>query len=517
MTRSGGKLGQNRYTYPGLLGEKFKKTGMPNVQVINLGGNRYGLSQEYNLWKMISRSHDLDYVILTIHDIPFDRDLSFKHPFAHGPIHARYILQDNKLKQISVAGNNRDQACKIYNALLPPLRYLRYDRGMPMALRALLPESLHSRMNPFYYQWSRSEKEELLPIYAAIFREVASKAKHVIVLARDDWVRELRELVPLSNVSFLAPQAGASLSSFLYFNEHMDHPNAWGNRIVAEELFAYLTGRERWGFSAVKLSSLLQKDQKNNFTGPLSEYDDLSFKVRQKPVAAFFGDQAKPFSKKELRRGPSIKSFVLLPFTDALKVVFLPLPFSLKDQSDVFLVFSRNGKREKIPIGVIRSPSEILSEGVLRKDVAITVRYVSRESYDLFLEIQDQEFLSAIPPEVKSFSIMAGEKTIFQAHTFGEKGFGEGLFHKRSVLRLFLKAATFQWLYLRSPDSFAFEGDPFEQSGGTVDLVLTRKKGPEERCPIFSYELVPTEKTIAEPYKECIAPDSPLSDGGKIG
>ncbi|HNX68299.1 MAG TPA: hypothetical protein PLL75_00990 [Candidatus Omnitrophota bacterium] len=503
MTRSGGRLGQDAYTYPGLLQERFKAAGLTRVKVINLGGNRYGLFQEFLLWKLISRSRDLDCVILTIHDIPYDRDLSFQHPFSYGPLHARYILKNDQLTLLSVFGSDRNQASRIYNQVLCPLQYLRYDQGMPMALRAVLPSNLHSRRNPFYYQWSSSSQEELLPIYAAIFKETAAKTKHVIVLAQEDWIQGLRKLTPLPNVSFFAPQGPSSLGSFLYFNEHIDHANAWGNRIVAEELFSYLTGRGKWGFSSLRLTPLLNKAPRGCFTGALSDYEKLSFNAGGRIVAELFADQARPFLKEGRLGRRNVRGFFLLASADPFNVVFLPLSFPIEDFRRVFLTFTENGQQKRIPVGSVRAPSKILGESVFSEGVVLTVRYAGQESYDLLLDVRDPEILKKIPRGAKHFLVTIAGSTVLAASVVDERGFVEKIFGRRAALRLFLKPVAWPSLYLRSPDRFAFDGDPFGWGSGTIDLVLTKKGGREERCPVFSYKHVPVEHVISEPFQGC--------------
>ena len=72
----------------------------------------------------------------------------------------------------------------------------------------------------------------------------------------------------------------------------------------------------------------------------------------------------------------------------------------------------------------------------------------------------------------------------------------------RESVKLILEDQEKKLVFLSSGNSYFFDGDPFNPNGGTTDFVVTKKNGEQQRCPIFSYQLVPFNIPIPNPYKE---------------
>jgi hypothetical protein len=498
----GGGAGKEKFTYPDFLKEKFKKAGIDTVEIINFGVGGYGMAQEYMLWKFLGQAYDLDYAIFAIHDLSEIRDLSFKTPYR--PMHARFILAHDQLVFVPVIGLTRDEACEIYYRLPPPWRYLRYDKTMPLWLKAFLPESLHDRVNPFYYKSRAQGRGEWLSISAALLKEISPQTKQVIVLVKEENVGNFRSAVKCPNVHFFAPKANQSLISFPYLSDWA-HPNALGNELIAEELFSYLTGKESWSSSLLKVAPCLRslKGSASPFTLPLSEYDALSFRAGQRLVAGLFRYQARepldgPPAKFFADKG-KIESFVMLSSRDSRSFGFLPLTFALKDQETVFISFKIKGHARKIPCGTVHAPSGIVGE-IEGASKAFALNLLDRE-----LIIRDPEIIGEINKGAESINIMIVDKAILRAQPAKVNvldSFKGKFFHQQANLRLSLKEVTFEMVDLKSDYRYFFEGDPFEKETGTLDLVLRKKGGGEERCPLFSYQRVPFKQTIPDTYKD---------------
>lgn len=498
MAVYGGLGKEKEYSWPALLQENFKKEELNDVEVINFGVPAYGLSQQYNLWNSLGRFYDLDYVIFSIHDIYWVRDLNLsQNPLPHyGPLHGRYILTDNnELKLISPAGSTRKEALSIYYSLFPRLRYLRYEKSMPLCLKTILPTFLHNRVNPFYYRVFTSERAELLPIYTAIFKEVALKARNLIILAADGDASYLRKRIKEPNVSIFTPKAKQNMRSFLYFGD-MYHTNILGNQIAADEFFAYLRGKNTWSSLYLELIPQIKSIKARGpfFRSPLFEYKQLLIKEGSVTVAYLVSRDDKSFLNVPpsdlFSKQKKISSFISFHGKDFRNEGLLPLSFPLTDDETVFLVVSSGGRTDKTPIGRVHAVAGSLGE--IEFDSRVVKEFNWEEQK---LIVHNDKSPKKAGGLLKDFSILIGEKRIFDARLLKEKFSDKGLERSFSI-----KEAFFERVYFRTGDIDFIDGNSFEKKEGVLDFVLVKENGQEERCPIFFYKVVPFEKSLSDVY-----------------
>ncbi|MDD5195274.1 MAG: hypothetical protein PHQ96_06365 [Candidatus Omnitrophica bacterium] len=518
-TGSGGKGKFRTYDYPSLLQDRFDAAGMNNVEVISFGSNSYGLAQEFMLWQFVGRLYQLDYVILTIHDINRFRDASFSSGNMILPhIHARYILKDGNLKIIPLIGDNYTQTRKIYYGITPRLRYILYDRSMPMFLRVFLPYSLHKKTNPFYYKRTQSLNKELHPIYAAIFNQVAKQAKYVIAVVKKEDIPALSSYEMAPNVYLFNPQATKYLHKFLFFEpentSYPNHHNALANSFIADEFFSLLTKAEKPEFNELKLIPCIESGSGKPATqqATVSEYGDITVKVGQLPVAYFATYVGLPFfapvNGKSKHHGFNIASLLLLSERNMKYIAFAPLEFPLSDNQKVFLCFRKNNKWIKIPIGTIVTADGVLGKINIKKT---DCEIVCSKDSDLKLVIKNRRIFTNLPVNPNDLCIMVGNNRIFTAKlSFWEivanliRRFS---FKDAKGMKIKFKLDKFEYAYLKAQPEFNVDVEPFAEKEGTLDVVFVKGQGEEQRKPIFKYQLIPAQTApFADGFKKYIIP-----------
>src|SRR5262249_44245228 len=120
-----------------------------------------------------------------------DRDITFAHGGESSLlVHGRYILADGDVRFIAPEGGpDAQRIVDDYFQLLPPWRYLRYDRDTPMFVRGLLPEG-RSLANPFYYR-SDSEQAEAEEIYRHLLARLDRSSRGVVAIHMHESVAAL--------------------------------------------------------------------------------------------------------------------------------------------------------------------------------------------------------------------------------------------------------------------------------------------------------------------------------------
>ena len=486
MMVRGGRTENRDYSYPGLIYEKFIENGFNKVEVINFAVESYGMFQEYMMWDFLAQKYDLDYIIFTIHDVFPYRDMTFQeHPSF--PLHARYIMDHRDVRFVSVVGDSRQKAYELYSGGLPYLRYLLYDKNIPFALKIFLPQSLFSKMNPFYYWHDKSRNEELLSIYAILLERVAHKARHVIIVANQLDGKELSKRINASNVHIFIPSYQKFLGPFHYSDNV--HTGPLGNILIADEFFAYLTGKDSWKnvFLKIQPCSRSIKAQEHGITGELSDYDHFSIQAGDNTVANMADSQR--YDNRDLGKslfgGNKNKSFLMLPIIHIRDIKFLSLPFDLKEGQEVFLSFRSGSQKRFILIGAVHASNKIVGELELAK--------CKIEQDSVYLD--DPEILKQLKG-ISEADIFINNRNVLKLTLAHEE--------RLKRLNLIFHEKKGNVAYLRSNDRNFFNGDPFDLKGGTVDFVVTKKNGEQQRCPILSYQFVPFEKPILNPYKELI-------------
>ncbi|MCX5679781.1 MAG: hypothetical protein NTZ95_03900 [Candidatus Omnitrophica bacterium] len=499
LLRGGANNGAS-YDFPALLQNRFKESGIGNVEILNFGASAYGFFQEYMLWDLLGKKYNLDYVVLTLNNIKWERDQSFFYIKESFYMHARYIVKNNQLTLIPVEGKTRSEAFRIYNRIVPPLRYILYDWNMPMFLKIFLPESLHNRANPFYYGRFMTKEKELIPIYSFILNDMSKKVKNLIVLTKDGSIGELQKRVDPSSIYFYATQEVKYLNYFMLREPRnlngQYHVNRLGNKIVADELFSLLTGDVKPKLDCIKLSYDTSSNTygNNGTNSPLSYYKDIYIKYGIHPLAYFTTFSGELFFRKrntgKSDRSAAIWSLLMLPMIEWTDPVFIPMDRQLKNNEDIFFSFEKDKKGTKIPIGMVESSTGVFGQ-ILLNSKTILLSYKDGEK-NVKLVINDEALLSSIRGS-DNFCIMIGDKKVLVTdRCFTHKILRKAMPNfcgKMASVELTLKPTISEYAYLSSKEEYFLDDKLFPANENKLDLVLSNG-GQEVRYPAFLCKFV---------------------------
>lgn len=227
------------HDYPSLLQKRFEAAGARNVQVVNFGVSGFGFQQSYMLWDSVGRKFDCDFHLFGPEGFQAIRDTTFGfiHHWTPYYLHARYVLDDGDVRLVEIPGETYGERFNQHFRFIPPWHVLRYDRNPPMFLRSLIPRDRVLK-NPFYYD-SRSMEEEAYEIQRILLAKMAESGGRFLIGHYDpDVVDNARELgSPAIAAADLYEQR-----SFPYLAP-IAHGSPWGNRMVAEQFFRWLTGQ----------------------------------------------------------------------------------------------------------------------------------------------------------------------------------------------------------------------------------------------------------------------------------
>lgn len=226
--------------YPTILQGLFRARGYPQVEVINFGSGWFGFQQAFTLWDDVARGFDLDYVLLGPKTFFFQRDTTFDHgsPSTTYYLHARHVLDGDGLRLVEVVGDTFQNRTAAYRRFIPYWRYLRYDRRAPVFLASLVPGG-RQLMNPFYYR--RDIDGELSEVYRRQLRRMADSGAQVVLGHYDENVGEYGRALDRGNVLLAKFE---QVQRYPY-GAPKGHDSPAGNRLLAEQFFALLTGRRQ--------------------------------------------------------------------------------------------------------------------------------------------------------------------------------------------------------------------------------------------------------------------------------
>ena len=396
-----------------LLEDRFRKSGLRRVEVLNFGQPAYGLQQSFFLWRYLSRRYAIDYVVFAgvgMHLVARDTTFSFDSEHLY-PIHARYIQEDHGPVLIPPAGASTSEALGIYHDLLPAWRYLRYDRRAPAAIR--MWKAHHTTVsNPFYYRAGLPPGEELAPIYAHIIDQVAKSGKDAVFVIEPDARKYILPMAPsgLSRVSVLET-AATRIAPDVFYRAMAQHPTALANQLRAEELFAFLTGRPSWRGRLLALTPD-QPPERAVAASSLHEWADGRIVLGKKTVAALVEDGVhRPAQPVDLR-ARQIGAIVLLnrPGIDP-DPVFLPLRSAARDGEAVSLLLRLPYGPRTIPVGRLRR----WTRGVYTLELTQSAGSAARGSWRL-LPLASTVGLKA-NPEIAAAALEIGEERFPFANT----------------------------------------------------------------------------------------------------
>jgi len=497
------------FDFPSLLQEKINKSNKKNIEVINFGVNGYGVHQSYLMWEYLGKEYDLDHIIIMPFAFHADRDNSFIFEYnSFGPIHARYILKNNKPKLLPVIGENRIAACKIYNHLFPPWQYTRYDKKPPTFLRFLLPAGRKLKTNPFYYRHSKN-KEEILKTYLVLFKKMAHVSKSLIVICPDNSIYNLSKKIPIKNVFFIRSHINTLVNELPdLYRAPISHWSAFGYHTLANEIYALLTGQNKPQYNTIKLAlNTNNKDRVSLQLDPLYNYKTVSLNIMQQPIAGFMllNKKIASFKHSQPLNSKKHKFISLLMFPDEKDLKFLPLPFKLQNGEKVFLSFRLNGKKTKLPIGNINALNSVFGILSLTKDGSDKEAHISWESGRYFPTISAVIYSSG---KIEDIAIVTDKNSLLKA-----KEQGASRYLKDQIMKYIEKKQFFSFeptilnfCFLRPQSGQFADLDNITKKNGTIDLVLTDKNDRVQRFPIMSYKITPAEtadfdKTFINPIK----------------
>ncbi|MHC9544709.1 MAG: hypothetical protein AB9903_34780 [Vulcanimicrobiota bacterium] len=505
--------------FPTFLHRMFRDAGAPNIEVINFGVDGYGLNQAYMMWERVGRRYELDHVVFLPLEIHESRDRTFVYQNRnYVPVHGRYILGKDDVKLIGVEGKNTLDATRRYFGFIPPWRYLRYDEKAPVSLFSLLPDKSRELFNPLYYKPRSKRKNEILDIYSCLFRHLGAEARNAVVIVEDEDFREVEKKTSAPHLVFIDSCAGQYRSSFLY-KAPGGHHSAMGQRIQAEELFDFLTGKDRAAFPYMEIQGSDKAPSGLSSAQPLCLYSSISAGIEGTPVA-HFGLPTEtgvpdPRCMKVLDfRNSNVAS--LLQQTEGKLSRFLPLPFMLKDGASLTLNVKTRRREYRVPIGTVNAAAGIigtasisskqcyLAHGQTRITPSaeldstempntITVEGVDRRIVNLSLSVDDNFFLTGDEIPWQKVVNTLRRAIVMRPHTF--------LIH-----RFQLKPLACEYSYLKSGAGEYIDVEKLTKREGTLDLLLTDEKGKTSVVPTFlNYTLKEAEGApFRSVYKDCI-------------
>ncbi|MCX6181470.1 MAG: hypothetical protein NT150_06055 [Bacteroidetes bacterium] len=223
-----------------LINKNLRELHMDSIECINFGVGAYGMHQSYLLYQTLGKKYDLDMVIFNPMDIHIDRDASFRYPNIYPYVHARYIIEKDLLKLITVDGDSQLEVVENYAAFFPDDRYIKYDTKIPNYLSPFAAKSF----NPFYYKEGGKEafKNEVIEVYTMMINNMIKDGKKVIFINNDAHTDILAEKVKNPNFSLwkVNPQDVKKVNCF--YSSPLCHVSSLGNDYKANFLTNQILG-----------------------------------------------------------------------------------------------------------------------------------------------------------------------------------------------------------------------------------------------------------------------------------
>lgn len=249
-------------SYPYQLQKLFDQK-LPNkkIEVLNFGKGGAGFQEQFFLWEKYAKSYGLDYILLgprgfwPNRDVTFSKNwwLEFSHP------RARFILSDNKLKQVHIKGKTLKERYKNYYTLIPSWTALRYDIKPFQIWEMFLPFLRYKIHNFFYYKSMSNEKEatKINMILLEKMRNLHNKKILFFTYYKPTFYnyQKIKNLYNLNSIPFQKNR--------LY--RRFAHKSSLGNELVAKIYFNTLIGKKEFSLKAIncyfKKSTTVWKDK----------------------------------------------------------------------------------------------------------------------------------------------------------------------------------------------------------------------------------------------------------------
>ena len=494
------------------LQQKFHHSGFPHVEVLNFGVGAYGVHQSLLLWEYLGQYFDLDYSIFIIYPWQKRRDRTFMWGYNHfAPAHARYIIENEKLSLMPVDGANRTEAGFLYNSLIPPWKYIRYDEKPPAFLRALVPINRTIKINPFYYRLLERD-EEILLTYAKLFENLPTDKTEAIVVCNSRSMCEFQKSMSTSKPYVLNSQLEKYFrESQMVYKAPRNHLSALGNQLRADELFSLLRGEDQPNLDFLKIDKIQHPSYLGPSTSsPLFAYSNVSVNILEREVATFV---TKAEKQKDWRWNKNLdfqeeKIFSLLWVSEDKSLFFIPTNFLLSDKEPVFLEFKKKNQLFQVPIGKVMASNPLVGNITLYrkgKDRCFSER---DSGWKFCFESANLQVINfEATGTIEDVQIVVGEdrKKILSSKILGE--FEKNIEYlknlvpnkRKKTVELLPALATIARLRSR-PGNFV-ELQQLKQNEGTLDLVVSKANDASHRFPIVFYKIFqPKVSSFDPPY-----------------
>lgn len=453
--------------YPGILQRLFRERGYPHVEVINFGSSWYGFSQTLTLWNDVARDFDLDYVLLGPKTFFPERDTTFDHasPRAIHFLHARHVLEADGLRLVEPVGDTFARRAAGYRRFVPYWRYLRYDRRAPAFLACLAPG--RALRNPFYYRLDiRSELSELYP---RMLSRMAEGGAQVLLAHYEGWIADLGRGLGRENLGAARLE---QLGRFPYRTPN-GHNSPSGNRLLAEQYFALLTGRSRAVLPRIEMRPL-EGPAERAASAPartLEIFSRVELGLEDGAPWRFVEILNGRFSRalpSDFIRRRGVKSLLALTVSGRLlpEAPFYPLSMELREGMPLILR-SPNGD---LPLGRVSLLRPGLQVGVVDMSGAF-----GDAKYPLFNEMDALYALRQPPSRYARGAVFLGGRALFQIRPGpADRKWLVGL---RPIRRSFLK--------IESPPELL--GAASRRRSGTLSLRFRPMRGREVSVPLAAW------------------------------
>jgi hypothetical protein len=474
------------FDFPSLLEKKLHDAGLPTVQVINFGVRSYGVHQSYLLWEYLAKGYGLDYVVIVPSAFHEEYDSSFLYAYnSFGPVHARYILDHERARLVSVIGATRQEADRAYNRIVLPWRYIRYDDKAPIFLRALVPMDWKITINPFYYRLF-DKHQEVLKTYELLIEDWAAQAKNVLVLCDDKDICGMQKAIRRDNVYFVESRVSNAANRVPeLYRAPRGHFSALGNQLRANELYLVLVGKNDAQCDLIEFSpSRGDTASRPSNVNPLYEYENIAAKIADQGVADLVIGRDVLEERPDFQRHTTA---ALLGTRTDKGITFIPFKFLLREKDQLFFSFMLDAEPVMIPLGRISASASVMGEIPITGLDEREGRFVSKagrevswsgDLHQITLRTKGSIEDMAIVVEDRSRIVLRGEAESVQKRI------------ARSILRgeqrFIFRPAAGEYVYLRVKAGESADIDRISENG-TLDLVLTKKNGEKDRVSILGF------------------------------
>lgn len=499
------------FDFPSLLEKKLHDAGLPTVQVINFGVRSYGVHQSYLMWEYLGQGYGLDYVVLVPSVFHKERDSSFLYAYnSFGPVHARYILDNERATFLSVVGETRQEAQRAYNRIVPPWRYIRYDAKAPIFLRALVPMDREIIINPFYYRLF-DKHQEMLKTYELLIAELAARAENVLVLCDDKDICDMRRAIRRNNVYFVESRVvtAANRAPELY-RAPRHHFSALGNQLRAHELYFVLVGKNNAECDIVHLSpSRSDTAPRPSKINPLYEYENISANIADQGVADLVigRDVAAPWRLEESPDFQRHRIVALLWTRTDRGITFLPLTFALGTKDHLFVSFTLDGEPVMLPVGRIDGAATVIGRLPMAGIAESEGRFVSKSGREVSWRGGDlNQIILRAKGSIEDVAIIVEDQS-----RIALRGEAESVLTRiarrilRGEQRFVFRPAVGEYAYLRVKAGQSADIDRIAKNG-TLDLVLTKRNGEKDRVKIVDFYKTTVGCSSNDRYPKALSP-----------